>query len=84
MSPGGAGGQGGPTSQSTVLAVGVERGLQLGVALHQEALLLLQARLDVQVLLRQAAVGGQGHLPLQLDVLDLQDDQQNHSFVRPA
>lgn len=64
-----------PTSEGAVLPVGVSDRLQLGVPLHQHLLLRLQARLHVQVLLSQAAVGRQCHLSLQLNVLDLERDQ---------
>lgn len=70
-----------PTSEGAVLPVGVSDRLQLGVPLHQHLLLQLQARLHVQVLLSQAAVGRQRHLSLQLNVLDLEEGKR--SVVMP-
>lgn len=60
-----------------MLPVGVSDRLQLGVPLYQHLLLRLQARLHVQVLLGQAAVGRQRHLSLQLNVLDLEEGERS-------
>lgn len=51
--------------------VGFEAFLEKAVALGELGLLLLQGGLENQVLLCQAAVTGQNHLFLLLDLLDL-------------